>query len=58
MKCPHEFFTEARNALAAVRAANTEDLKEYSGKRGKQAHKRLHREIGKLLRTQPKGATL
>ena len=51
MKDPHHFFAEARNALAAVRAANAADLKEYPGKRGEQANKRLHREIGKLLKS-------
>lgn len=50
MKAPHQFFAEARHALAAVRAANAEDLKEYPGKRGERAHRRLHREIGKLLK--------
>ena len=51
MKDPHQFFVEARSALAAVRAANAADLREYPGKRGEQAHKRLHREIGKLLKS-------
>jgi len=40
-----------QGSLASLKAANTADLKEYPGKRGEQAHKRLHREIGKLLKT-------
>jgi hypothetical protein len=51
MKDPHHFFAEARDALAAVRAANREDLREYPGKRGERAHRRLHRELGKLLKS-------
>lgn len=51
MKTPHQFFAEARNALAAVRAANAADLREYPGKRGERAHRRLHRELAKLLKS-------
>ena len=53
MKCPHTFFAEARlarDSLSALGAANTNDLREYPGARGKRAHKRLHREIAKVLK--------
>lgn len=53
MKSPYTFFAEARYArdsLSALGAADAADLKEYPGKRGKRAHRKLHREIGKLLK--------
>jgi len=37
-------------ALDAVRRANAADLKEYPGKKGEAAHKRLHKTIGKILK--------
>lgn len=39
-----------QGALDAVRRANAADLKEYPGKRGERAHKRLHKTIGKILK--------
>ena len=53
MKSPHTFFVEARLArasLSALGAANAADLEERPGAAGKRAHKRLHREISKVLR--------
>ena len=53
MKSPHTFFVEAqiaRASLSALGAANATDLKELPGAAGERAHKRLHREIGKVLR--------
>ena len=53
MKSPYTFFAEARLArasLSALGAADAADLREYPGKRGERAHRRLHREIGKLLK--------
>jgi hypothetical protein len=53
MKSPYTFFAEARYArdsLSALGAADAADLKEYPGKRGERAHRKLHREIGKLLK--------
>jgi len=53
MKPPHTFFLEARLArasLSALGAANATDLKELPGAAGTRAHRRLHREIGKLLK--------
>jgi len=38
-----------RSALQKVKAANAADLKEYPGKRGEKAHKRLHKTIGDLM---------
>jgi len=52
MKCPHTFFAEARYArdsLSALGAANAADLREYPGARGERAHRKLHREIAKVL---------
>lgn len=53
MKPPHTFFLEARLArasLSALGAANAADLQELPGAAGERAHRRLHREIGKLLK--------
>jgi len=38
-------------ALARLRAANAEDLEEKPGKAGEKAHKRLHKTIGKVLKS-------
>ena len=38
-----------RSALQKVKTANAADLKEYPGKRGEKAHKRLHKTIGDLM---------
>ena len=38
-----------RSALQKVKAANAADLKEYPGKRGERAHKRLHKTVGDLV---------
>ena len=51
MKGQKPYTGTTQNPLESLKAANTADLKEYPGKRGEQAHKRLHREIGKLLKT-------
>ena len=37
-------------AMKRLRDANAADLKEYPGKRGEAAHKRLHKTIGKILK--------
>ncbi len=53
MKSPHTFFAEARIArasLSALGAANATDLEELPGAAGERAHKRLHREIAKVLK--------
>lgn len=39
-----------KSALARLKAANTEDLKEKPGKAGARAHRRLHKTIGKILK--------
>ena len=40
-----------RSAVARLKAANAEDLKDKGGKAGEAAHKRLHKTIGKILKT-------
>jgi hypothetical protein len=40
-----------RAAMARLRAANAEDLEEKPGAAGKAAHKRLHKTIGKILKS-------
>jgi hypothetical protein len=53
MKSPHTFFVEAqiaRASLSALGAADAADLREYPGKRGERAHRKLHREIAKVLK--------
>lgn len=53
MKDPHKFFAEARvsrAALSALGAADAADLQEYPGKRGERAHRRLHRELARVLK--------
>ena len=41
---------ESNGSLGALKRANAADLKEYPGKRGEAAHKRLHKTIGKFLK--------
>jgi hypothetical protein len=41
---------ESNGSLGALKKANAADLKEYPGKRGEAAHKRLHKTIGKFLK--------
>jgi len=41
---------ESNGSLGALKAANAADLKEYPGKKGEAAHKRLHKTIGAFLK--------